>query len=154
MAVKPIPDGVTSVTPYLFVRGAPDALAFYAKAFGAKELMRMPGPDGKIMHAEFQIGTARLYMSEENPERGALSPKALGGTPVSFMHYVENADEVFRRAVDAGAKALMQPADMFWGDRWSVVEDPFGHQWMIATHVEDLTPEEMVKRMAAGSAQA
>lgn len=146
--VNPIPEGYTAVTPYLVVRDAAKALDFYQKAFGATELFRMPGPGGKVMHAEMQIGNARVMLSEESLERGAPSPQALKGTTVSLLHYVADVDASFKRAVDAGAKAVSPPADMFWGDRWSLVEDPFGHQWQIATHKEDLSPEEMSKRMA------
>lgn len=146
--VNPIPEGYTAVTPYLVVRDAAKALDFYQKAFGASELFRMPGPGGKVMHAEMQIGNARVMLSEENIERGAPSPHALNGTAVSLLHYVADVDASFKRAVDAGAKAVSPPADMFWGDRWSLVEDPFGHQWQLATHKEDLSPDEMSKRMA------
>ena len=150
--VKAVPDGVTAVTPYLIVRGAAAAIEFYTVAFGARERYRMPLPDGSIAHAEIEIGTARLFLADENPAQGAQSPQALGGSPVSFMHYVEDADQAFAHAVAAGATGVAPPMDMFWGDRWSLVADPFGHQWQIATHKEDLTPEEMQTRMAAMSA--
>jgi PhnB protein len=150
--VKAVPDGVTAVTPYLIVRGAAAAIEFYTLAFGARERYRMPMPDGSIAHAEIEIGTARLFLADENPGQGAQSPQALGGSPVSFMHYVEDADRAFAHAVAAGATGVAPPMDMFWGDRWSLVADPFGHQWQIATHKEDLTPEEMQTRMAAMSA--
>ena len=147
--VKPVPDGVTSVTPYLIVRGAAAAIEFYTKAFGARERYRMPMPDGSIVHAEIEIGTARLFLADENLGQGAQSPQSLGGSPVSFMHYVEDADLAFAHAVEAGATAVAPPVDMFWGDRWSLVTDPFGHQWQIATRKDDLTKEEMQARMAA-----
>jgi PhnB protein len=136
------------------VRGAAQAIEFYKKAFGATELYRMPGPDGKIMHAEIQLGTARLYLADENPQMHSHSPQSLNGTSISLAHYVEKVDEVFKRATAAGAKSISPPADMFWGDRWSVVEDPFGHSWQIMTHVEDVLPEKMAERMKAASAGA
>jgi PhnB protein len=147
--VKPVPDGMTPVTPYLIVRGAAAAIEFYTKAFGARERYRMPMPDGSIAHAEIEIGNARLFLADENLAQGAQSPQALGGTPVSFMHYVDDTDRAFAHAVEAGATVLAPPVDMFWGDRWSLVADPFGHQWQIATHKEDLTHEQMQARMAA-----
>ncbi len=148
---KAIPDGTTSVTPYLVVKDAAEAIDFYKRAFGATEILRMPGPDGAIAHAEIQIGNARIYMTDENAQMGASSPQSLGGTPVMLMHYVEGVDEVFARATGAGAKPLQPPTDMFWGDRWSLLEDPFGHKWQIATHVEDLTGEEIMERMKAAA---
>jgi PhnB protein len=152
---KAIPDGTTSITPYLVLKDAAQAIDFYKRAFGATEILRMPGPDGSIAHAEIQIGNARVYMTDENAQMGASSPQTLGGTPVMLMHYVERVDEVFARATEAGAKPLKTPTDMFWGDRWSLLEDPYGHQWQIATHVEDLTPGEMMERMkTAAPAQA
>jgi PhnB protein len=148
---KAIPDGITSVTPYLIVKDGAQAIDFYKRAFGATELVRMPAPDGSIAHAEIQIGNAHVYLADENPQMKALSPQTLGGTAVGLMHYVEDVDDVFARATDAGAKPVAAPSDMFWGDRWSLVEDPFGHQWQIATHVEDLTPEQMLERMKAAT---
>ncbi len=145
--VKPVPEGYHTVTPYLCIRGAAKALDFYARAFGAKEKVRMPGPDGKVMHAEILIGDSLVMLGDENPQ--AKSPSALGGTPVSIMLYVPDVDAVFKRATAAGAKTETPPADMFWGDRYGKLIDPFGHSWGIATHVEDVTPEEMKKRMAA-----
>jgi PhnB protein len=147
--VKPIPEGYHAVTPYLCIREAEKALDFYARAFGAKEKVRMPGPDGKVMHAEILIGDSMVMLGEENPQQNAKSPLAFGGTPVSIMLYVPDVDAVFKKATTAGAKADAPPADMFWGDRYGKLTDPFGHSWGIATHVEDVTPEEMKKRMAA-----
>jgi PhnB protein len=152
--VKPIPEGQHTLTPHLVVRGAGKAIDFYKKAFGAKEKSRMVGPDGKsILHAEIQIGDSWIYLVDEMPEMGARSPQALGGTTVSIHVYVEDADAVFNQAVVAGAKAEMPLADMFWGDRFGKLTDPFGHEWTVATHKEDVTPEEMKKRAAAAFAQ-
>jgi PhnB protein len=149
MAVNFIPEGYYSLTPYLIVKGAREAMAYYAKAFGAQEVVNMPGPGGSVMHAEMQIGNARFMLADENPERGSKSPKTLGGSAGSVMIYTEDVDATFKRAVDAGANVVMPVQDMFWGDRYGIVVDPFGHQWQIATHKEDLTPEEMQKRMQA-----
>ena len=149
MPVKAIPDGYHSLTPYLVCKGAAKAIEFYTKAFGAQETVRMPGPNGSIAHAEVQIGNSMLMLSDENKERGALSPDSIGGTACSVMLYADDVDEIFKRAVAAGAKAEMPPADMFWGDRMGNIVDPFGHRWAIATHKEDVSPEEMEKRMAA-----
>ncbi len=146
---KPIPDGYHSVTPYLVVNDAAAALAFYARALGATERFRMPAPDGTIVHAEMQIGDSRVMLSDEAPQMGAKSPKTLQGSPVSLFIYTADADALFKRAVDEGATPKTPPTNMFWGDRWSQIVDPFGHEWQIATHVEDLTPEEMGKRAAA-----
>lgn len=147
--VKPIPEGYHTLTPYLVIKGADRAIDFYIKAFGATELFRMPGPDGAVMHAEITIGDSHIMLAEENPEMGAQAPTTLNGTPVGLFLYVENADGVFKKAVDAGASVKMPLTDMFWGDRWGVVVDPFGHQWQIATHMEDLSPEEIAKRAEA-----
>lgn len=145
--VKPVPKGFHTLTPYLIVKGAAQALDFYRKAFRAKETVRMPGPDGQtVMHAEMKIGRSHFMLSEEFPDMGSRSPHSIGGTPVSILIYVKDVDAAFKRAVKAGAKAEMPPEDMFWGDRWSKVTDPFGHQWQIATHKEDLTPEEINRR--------
>jgi len=149
MAVSFIPDGYYSLTPYLIVKGAREAMAYYTKAFGATELVNMPGPGGSVMHAEMQIGNARFMLADENPERGSKSPKTLGGSAGSVMIYTEDVDATVKRAVDAGASVVMPVTDMFWGDRYGSVLDPFGHQWQIATHKEDVTPEEMQKRMQA-----
>jgi PhnB protein len=145
--VKPVPEGYPTVTPYLIVRGASEALAFYAKAFGAEETFRMPGPGGAVMHAEMMVGTSPVMLSDENPAMGARSPQDLGGTCASLFLYVEDVDAAFRRATGAGAVSLMEPADMFWGDRMCKVTDPYGHEWALASHVEDVPPEEMQKRM-------
>lgn len=141
---KPIPDGYGTVTPHLVVREAAKALEFYQKAFGAQERCRMPGPGGKLMHAEFQIGNSIIMMVDEMPEFNK-SPQALGGSPVTIHLYVEDVDVLFDRAVKAGATATMPVSDTFWGDRYGRLSDPFGHQWSIATHKQDLTPEEIQK---------
>ncbi len=146
-------EGYHTVTPYVVVSGAAKAIEFYQKAFGAEERVRMPGPGGTIMHAEVQIGDSVVMLSDENPAMGAKSPTTLGGTPASLMVYVEDVDQAFERAVKAGAKAEMPPTDMFWGDRFSKLVDPFGHVWSLATHIEDVPPEEMSKRMQAATAQ-
>jgi PhnB protein len=147
MAVKAIPEGYGTVTPYIVVREAGKAIDFYKKAFGAEEVFRMPGPDGKsVAHAEIRIGNSMVMLSDENPEWGTKSPLTLGGTPVSLFIYSPDVDAAFKRAVDAGCSAEMPPADMFWGDRFSKVKDPFGHSWQIATHKEDVPMEEMEKR--------
>ena len=143
---KPIPDGYHSVTPTLTVRGAADAIEFYKKAFGAQEIMRFPGLDGKtIMHAEIKIGDSRIMLSDEIPQMNCLSPQSVGGASSGIFLYVENADATFNKAVSAGAKITMPIMDAFWGDRCGVIEDPFGHRWTIATHARDLTVEEMMK---------
>jgi PhnB protein len=147
----PIPAGHHTITPHLIVKGASEAIEFYKRAFGAEELSRMPfpGPDGqmKLGHAELQIGSSRLFLADEFPQQGATGPS--GSSPVTIHMYVTDADAVFDRAVKAGATVQMPPADMFWGDRYARVVDPFGHHWSIATHLEDLTPEQMQQRMAA-----
>jgi PhnB protein len=145
---KPIPDHYPRVTPYLCVVGAAGAIDFYCEVLGAKERMRMPGPGGKIAHAELQMGDSVIMLSDEYPEMGARGPKAIGGTPVTISVYVEDVDAVFNRAVSAGAKALRPPEDQFYGDRAAQIEDPFGHRWSVATHVEDVPPDEMAKRVA------
>ena len=147
--VKPIPEGYASVTPYLIVKGAAAAIDYYTKVFGATERMRMPGPDGKIGHAEIQIGGSNVMLADENPERGARSPKTVGGSPISLLLYVENVDRTVEKAVAAGAKVLRPVENQFYGDRTGGIEDPFGHLWYVATHVEDVSPEEMKKRMEA-----
>ena len=148
MGVKAIPDGYYSLTPYLVIKGAAEAIEFYKKAFGAAEIVRMPGPDGRVMHAEVKIGNSMLMLSDENPERGHLSPATRGGNTSSVMLYTDDVDAVFKTAVAAGARADMPPTDMFWGDRMGNLTDPFGHSWAIATHKEDVSPDEMEKRMA------
>lgn len=146
--VKPIPDGYPQVTPYLYIDGAAGAIEFYSKVFGAKERMRMPAPGGKIGHAEIQIGDSVIMLADEYPEMDVRSPKAVGGTPVTMSVYVEDVDSVFERAVKEGAKALRPVEDQFYGDRSGQFEDPFGHRWSVATHVEDVPPDEMAKRAA------
>jgi len=145
--VNPIPDGMRSVTPHLICAGAANAIEFYKKAFGAVEEARMPGPDGRIMHAMIRIGDSAVMLVDEMPEWGALGPKALKGSPVTVHLYVEDADATFQRAVKAGAKVTMPLDDTFWGDRYGKLEDPFGHHWSVATHLRDVTPEEMRKAM-------
>jgi len=151
MANKPksIPDGYHSATPYLIVNDAAAAIEFYKKAFGATELMRMPKPNGKIGHAEIKIGDSPIMLADEAPEVGARSPRTIGGSPVSILLYVDDVDSTFTKAVNGGAKVQRPVADQFYGDRTGGVEDPFGHLWYIATHVEDVSPEEMKKRAAA-----
>ena len=152
--VRPIPEGQHTVTPYMIIRGAAQAIDFYKKAFGAVEVGRMAMPDGKaVMHAELKIGDSYVFVTDEFPAMGSKAPPALGGSPVSLHLYVEDVDAVFNRAVAAGATAKMPPADMFWGDRFAKLTDPFGHEWSIATHKEDVSPEEMKKRSQAAMAQ-
>jgi uncharacterized glyoxalase superfamily protein PhnB len=148
-AVKPIPDGYHTVTPHLAVRDAAKAIEFYAKAFGAEELFRMPGPGGVVMHAEVRIGDSIVMLGEEAPQMGASSPQTIGGSPVSLLIYVKDVDASFARAGKAGCTVEMPPEDMFWGDRYGKLVDPFGHKWALATHKEDVSPEDMAKRMAA-----
>ena len=150
----PIPAGAEGATPYLYIRGAAKALDFYKRAFGAKELMRMDGPNGSVGHAEIAIGKAHVMLADENPAMNALSPDALRGTAVSMYVYVEDVDAFFQRAVEAGATVLKPVADQFYGDRSCFLKDPFGHQWGFATHVEDVSPEEMERRAAAMAKQA
>jgi len=150
--VKPIPDGYPRVTPYLIVDGGAAAIEFYGSVLGATERMRMPAPGDKVGHAELQIGDATIMLADEFPDMGALSPKTVGGTPVTLHVYVEDADAVFDRAVNAGAKALRAVEDRFYGDRSGEFEDPFGHRWSVATHVEDVPPDELAKRAAEASA--
>ena len=147
LSVKPIPEGMHTVTPHLVCAGAAEAIEFYQTAFGATELSRVPGANGKLMHASVRIGDSVVMLNEEMPEWGAFGPKSLKGSAVTIHLYVENADAVFEQAVAAGAKITMPLDDMFWGDRYGKVEDPFGHQWSIGTHVRDVTPEEMQKAM-------
>jgi uncharacterized glyoxalase superfamily protein PhnB len=148
--VKPVPDGQHTVTPHLVVRGGAQAIEFYTKAFGARELMRSPGPDGKaLMHAAVQIGDSRVFLCDEFPAWGVLSPLARGGTSVTINLYTEDVDRVFKQAVAAGAKVTMPLQDMFWGDRYGKITDPFGHEWALATHIEDVPPEELARRAKA-----
>ena len=153
--VRPIPEGYHSLTPALVVRNAAEAIAFYQRAFGARELSRMAAPDGqRIWHAELQIGDSRLMLSDEFPEMSdARAPPSLGGTAVSLHLYVEDADAVFQRALEAGATVSMPLADAFWGDRYGKVTDPFGHVWGIATHKEDVSEAELRRRVEAFSAE-
>jgi len=149
MPAKPIPDGYHSVTPYLIIDGAAKAIEFYTKVFGAKETMRRPGPDGKLGHAEIRIGDSVMMLADESPQMGNRSPKSIGGSPVSIMLYVEQSDRVFEGAVAAGATVDRPVENQFYGDRSGTVIDPFGYKWTISTHVEDVSPEEMKKRVAA-----
>jgi PhnB protein len=147
--VQPIPEGYHAVTPYLIFSGAAEAIAFYQKALGASEVMRMDGPGGKIHHAEINIGGSRVMLADEHPEIQALSPKTIGGSPVSMHVYVEDVDAAVERAVKAGATLIRPVADQFYGDRVGGIEDPFGYRWFIATHKEDLTMDEIHRRAAA-----
>lgn len=147
--VNPVPSGYGSVTPYLHARGAAKAIAFYKKAFGAKELMRIGSPGGKIGHAELQIGSSRIMLADEHPEFGALSPAALGGSPVALHLYLEDVDKVVKRAVRAGATLDRPVENKFYGDRMGTVTDPFGHIWHVSTHIEDMTARELRRRAAA-----
>lgn len=149
MAVKPIPDGYHSVTPYLIANDAASAIDFYKKGFGACELMRLVAPDGKVGHAEIRIGDSPVMLSDENLEMGFRSPRSLGGAGLSMLIYVENVDAFFDQAIAAGAKMLRPVQDQFYGDRSGTLEDPFGHVWTVATHIEDLTPEEIDQRSQA-----
>jgi PhnB protein len=146
MAVKPVPDGYHTATPYLVVQNAANAIEFYKKAFGATELMRMPGPGGRIMHAEIKIGDSPIMLADESPEMGIRSPQSLGGTPVSLLLYLNDVDARFKQAVAAGAAVQRPLRDEFYGDRTGTVIDPFGHIWSLSTHKEDLSPEQMEKR--------
>jgi len=152
--VKPIPDGYHSVTPYLAISGASAAIEFYKKAFGAKELYRMPMPGNRVGHAELQIGDSRIMLADESPEMDAYGPKALGGSPVALMIYVENVDALFNQAIKAGGKMLRPVRDQFYGDRSGSLEDPFGHKWHLSTHVEDIAPDEMMRRMEVAEKEA
>lgn len=147
-AVQPIPQNMHTVTPHIVCAGAADAIDWYVRALGAQELSRMPGPNGKLMHGSVRIGDSTVMLTDEEPAWRSLGPKALGGSPVTLHMYVEDTDATFKRAVDAGASAMMEPADMFWGDRYGVVIDPWGHKWAIATHTHDYSPEEMQAKMA------
>ncbi len=151
--VKPIPDTYHTATPYLTVRGADEAIDFYRRAFGAKELFRMPGPNGKIVHAEILIGDSHIMLSDESAACGSQAPVTLNGTPVGIFLYVGDVDTTFKQAVNAGAKETLAPQDMFWGDRFGRLTDPFGHKWMVATHVEDVSPAEIEERMTAAATQ-
>jgi len=146
MATKHIPEGYHSVTPYLIIKDAAAALDFYKRAFGATELIRMPAPDGRVAHAEIKIGDSVIMLADEYPEMGHRSAQTLGGSCVSLMIYVEHVDEVFKQAIASGAKETQPIKSQFYGDRSGSLQDPYGHQWTIATHVEDVTPEEMDRR--------
>ncbi|HEY7559936.1 MAG TPA: VOC family protein [Candidatus Binatia bacterium] len=152
--IRPIPKGYHAVTPYMSVQGAAGAIAFYKKAFGAKEVMRMPGPAGTIGHAEIQVGDSRIMLADEFPEMNFRSPRSVGGTPVNIHLYVSDVDRVVKKAVAAGAKLLRPVADQFYGDRGGSLEDPFGHVWHVATHIKDIPMKELKKRAAAVAASA
>jgi PhnB protein len=152
MATKAIPEGYRTVSPYLAVEDAASAIDYYVRAFGAKEVVRMDAPGGKIGHGELELGDSRIMLSDPFPGASTQSPKQLGGTSASVFMYVEDVDAVVQRAVDAGATVTMEVADQFWGDRFGAITDPFGHVWSIATHVEDVPPEEMAARAKAAMA--
>ena len=154
MATKPIPDGYRTATPYLIIKGAADAIEFYKRAFGATELLRMADPQGRVGHAEIKIGDSVIMLADEHPAMGYRGPRSLGGSSVSILLYLEDVDGVFERAVKAGAKAQRPVADQFYGDRSGTLEDPFGHVWTVATHVEDVSPEEMRRRAEAAMKSA
>ena len=155
MAVKPIPDGYHTITPALTIRDAARAIEFYKQAFGAKQRGEIAkGPDGKVMHAELQIGDSVIMIADEFPEFGALSPQATGGASTQLHIYLDNVDAAYDRAVKAGATVLMPVADQFWGDRYGQLKDPFGHKWSIATHVRDLSADEMKRGMDDAMAKA
>ncbi len=151
--VAAIPPGFRTVTPHLVVRNAKGAIAFYKSAFGAKEKMVMPTPDGGVAHAELRIGDSLVMLADEMPAMGASAPQTVGGSPVHIFLYVPDVDKVFSQAVKAGATVTMPLTDMFWGDRYGKLTDPFGHHWALATHTEDVSPREMAKRAAAAAAQ-
>jgi PhnB protein len=151
--VAAIPPGYHTITPYLVCRGASAAIEFYKKALGAKEKVRMGGPDGKVMHAEIQIGNSMVMLGDEAPQTGASAPPTLGGSSVGIFIYTEDVDKAYARAIAAGATAEQPPTDMFWGDRYCKFGDPFGHKWSMATHTEDVPPKEMGRRMAEAAAQ-
>jgi len=154
MPAKPIPEGYHSVTPYLIIRNAAEAIEFYKKAFGAIELFRFPAPGGKIGHAEIKIGDSPIMLADEYPDMGYKGPQSLNGSPVSLMVYIEDVDKVFNRAIDAGATVKEAVQDKFYGDRSGTLTDPFGHVWHIATHKEDVSSEEMERRAKAASTAA
>lgn len=141
--VKPVPDWIRTVTPHLVCAGAADAIEFYKKAFNAVEMMRLPGPQGKLIHAGIRIGDSAIFLTEERPEWGSFGPKSLKGSPITIHLQVEDVDELFEQAVRAGANIRMPVQEMFWGDRYGYLEDPFGHHWAIATHVRDVSLEEL-----------
>ncbi len=149
ISVQKVPVGMHTLTPHLVCDDAVKAIEFYQRAFNAREEMRLPGPDGRLMHARLTIGDSALMLVDAHPEWGALCPKAIGGTPVTIHMYVDDADAVYAQAVAAGATAKMPVEETFWGDRYGVLVDPFGHSWSIATHVKDLTPEQIASNMQA-----
>jgi PhnB protein len=153
MPVKPIPDGYPRVCPYLYVDGANAAIDFYAQVLGARERMRMGAPDDKIGHAEIEIGDSVIMLADEFPEMEVLGPRSVGGTPVTISVYVEDVDAVMGRAASAGARVTRPVADQFYGDRLGMFEDPFGHRWSVATHIEDVPPDEMARRAAEAASQ-
>ena len=148
-SVKPIPDGYPQISPYLIVDGAAQAIDFYTQVLGATERMRMGGPDGKVGHAELQVGDGVVMLADEHPDMGYRGPKTIGGTPVTIGVYVEDVDKTFDAALKAGAKSLRAVENQFYGDRSGQFEDPYGHRWSVSTHVEDVPPDEMQKRAAA-----
>ena len=150
---QPVPEGYHTLIPYIAVDDATAAIDFYQRAFGAKERLRMAGPAGMIAHAELEIGDSIVMLSDPFPQSSSRPPKELGGTSAGIFVYVDNVDELYKQAIDAGATSTMEPENMFWGDRFGSVMDPFGHSWQIATHVEDVAPEEMEKRSAEWMAQ-
>lgn len=152
--VKPIPEGYHTVTPYLFIKGAARAIDYYTQVFGAKERVRMPGPNGQVMHAELQIGDSIVMLADENPQMGARSPQTIGGAASSLHVYVANVDGTAQKAVDAGGQLVRPVKDQFYGDRSGTIIDPFGHIWSIATHIEDVSPEDMKERMAKAMSQS
>jgi len=154
MTAKAIPDGYRTATPYLIVKGAGEAIEFYKRAFGATEMLRMADPQGRVGHAEIKIGDSVIMLADEHPAMGYRGPRSLGGSSVSILLYLEDVDGVFERAVKAGAKVQRAVADQFYGDRSGTLEDPFGHVWTVATHVEDVAPEEMKRRAEAAMKSA
>jgi PhnB protein len=146
-AVKPIPEGYHSLTPYLIIKGAAEALEFYKSAFGAEEVVRMPMPDGRIGHAEIRIGNSMLMIADEMEEMGYRSSQTLNGSPVGFIIYLEDVDKEFQRAIDAGGTVVRPLENKFYGDRMGTLRDPFGYEWSLGTHIEDVSPEEMTRRM-------
>jgi len=153
--IKTVPDGFHTLTPHLVVKGASQAIEFYKRAFGAEEIKRLPGPDGKsLIHAELKIGNSRLLLVDEFPEMDCRGPRSVGGSPVSIHMFVDDADSAFDKALAAGAEVRMPLADQFWGDRYGVLTDPFGHIWSIATHKEDLTPQEIGNRAQAAFSES
>lgn len=145
--VQPVPAGMAGVFPHLVCAGAADAIAFYRRAFGAEEMMRLPGPNGRLIHASVRIAGTMVMLVDEMPEHGVFGPKALKGSPVTLHRFVPDVDAAIARAVEAGATVVMPAADQFWGDRYGIVEDPFGHRWSLATHLRDLTPEQIVQAL-------